>query len=40
VAVHEYRRLDPSILEAIVQNRLGDLRDFARTILERFGLAS
>jgi uncharacterized protein YutE (UPF0331/DUF86 family) len=40
VAVHEYRRLDSTILEAIVRDRLGDLREFARTILDPFGLAS
>jgi uncharacterized protein YutE (UPF0331/DUF86 family) len=36
VAVHEYRKLDPKIVEAIVRDRLGDLRAFARAILERF----
>jgi uncharacterized protein YutE (UPF0331/DUF86 family) len=36
VVVHEYRRLDPAILEAIVRERLGDLRAFARLILMRF----
>jgi uncharacterized protein YutE (UPF0331/DUF86 family) len=39
VAVHEYRRLDPAVLEAIVRERLGDLRAFAGRILERAGLA-
>jgi uncharacterized protein YutE (UPF0331/DUF86 family) len=38
VVVHEYRRLDPAILEAIVRDRLGDLRAFARQILLRFGI--
>lgn len=36
VAVHEYRRLDPAILESIVQGRLGDLRRFAAGIAARF----
>ena len=36
VAVHEYRKLDPKIVESIVQDRLGDLRAFARVVLERF----
>ena len=40
VSVHEYRRLNPAILGAIVRDRLGDLREFVRTILDRFGLAS
>jgi len=38
IVVHEYRRLDPAILEAIVRERLGDLRAFARLILVRFGI--
>jgi uncharacterized protein YutE (UPF0331/DUF86 family) len=36
VAVHEYRKLEPSIVDSIVRDRLGDLRAFARVILERF----
>lgn len=36
IAVHEYRKLDPSILDSIVRSRLGDLRDFAKIVLERF----
>jgi uncharacterized protein YutE (UPF0331/DUF86 family) len=36
VAVHEYRKLDPGIVDSIVRNRLGDLRAFARAIVERF----
>jgi uncharacterized protein YutE (UPF0331/DUF86 family) len=36
VAVHEYRKLDPSIVDSIVRNRLGDLRAFAKIVLERF----
>ena len=38
VAVHEYRRLDPAVLEGIVRERLEDLRSFAATIVERSGL--
>ena len=38
VAVHEYRRLDPAVLEGIVRERLEDLRSFAATIVERAGL--
>jgi uncharacterized protein YutE (UPF0331/DUF86 family) len=38
VAVHEYRRLDLAVLDAIVRERLGDLRAFAARILERAGL--
>ena len=36
VAVHEYRKLDPGIVDSIVRNRLGDLRAFAKAIIERF----
>lgn len=36
VAVHEYRKLDPKIVDTIVRDRLGDLRAFAKVILERF----
>jgi len=36
VAVHEYRKLDPKVVDAIVRERLGDLRAFAKAILERF----
>jgi len=39
VAVHEYRRLDPAVLEAIIRERLGDLRAFAGRMLERAGIA-
>ncbi len=35
VAVHEYRRLDPAVLEGIVRARLEDLRIFAATIVKR-----
>ena len=38
VAVHEYRKLDPAVVDSIVRDRLGDLRTFAKTILERFGI--
>ena len=37
VAVHEYRRLDPAVLEGIVRERLADLRTFAATIVKRAG---
>ncbi len=36
VAVHQYRKLDPDIVDSIVRNRLGDLRAFAKAIVERF----
>jgi uncharacterized protein YutE (UPF0331/DUF86 family) len=39
VAIHEYRRLDPAVLESIVRDRLDDLREFGSRILVRFGLA-
>lgn len=36
VAIHEYRRLDPAIVEAIVSRHLEDLRAFAAAMVERF----
>jgi uncharacterized protein YutE (UPF0331/DUF86 family) len=39
VAVHEYRRLDPAVLDGIVRERLGGLRSFAATVMTRAGLA-
>ncbi len=39
IAVHEYRRLDRGVPEAIVRERLGDLRAFAAKIVERAGLS-
>ena len=36
VAVHEYRKLDPAVVDSIVRDRLGDLRAFAKVVLERF----
>lgn len=40
VAVHAYERLDPVIVEAIIENDLDDLRRFVRVVLTRFGLAA
>lgn len=37
VAIHEYRRLDPAVLDAIVRDRLGDLRAFAARIVTLAG---
>jgi uncharacterized protein YutE (UPF0331/DUF86 family) len=34
--VQGYRKLDPAIVDAIVRDWLGDLRAFAKAILERF----
>ena len=34
VAVHDYRRLNLDVVNAIVTKRLGDFRDFARRALE------
>ena len=40
VAVHEYRKLDPSIVDSILRNRLGDLRAFAKVVLVRFRMTA
>lgn len=33
IAVHDYRKLSLKILRSILDNRLGDFRDFVRTII-------
>lgn len=38
IAIHDYRKLDPAIVEAILGRRLGDLREFAARVIEGFGL--
>ena len=35
VAVHNYRNLSMEILRSILSNRLGDFRDFVRTIISK-----
>ncbi len=35
IAIHEYSRLDPNIVEGIVKDRLGDLRQLMRVARER-----
>jgi uncharacterized protein YutE (UPF0331/DUF86 family) len=35
IAIHEYSRLDPDIVEGIVKDRLGDLRQLMRVARER-----
>lgn len=39
IAIHDYKTIDPAILESIVRYHLDDLRDLARAVVERFGLA-
>jgi uncharacterized protein YutE (UPF0331/DUF86 family) len=36
IAVHDYQTLDPRVVEAIVSRHLGDLRDFAARLVQRF----
>jgi uncharacterized protein YutE (UPF0331/DUF86 family) len=38
IAVHDYQTLDPNVIQSIVQRHLGDLRAFARAIVEKFGV--
>jgi uncharacterized protein YutE (UPF0331/DUF86 family) len=38
IAVHEYRSVDPDIVEGIVENRLGDLRALGARVVETFKL--
>lgn len=37
IAVHEYRRLDPAILAAVIARDLDDVLRFAATVLSRAG---
>ncbi len=39
IAVHDYQTLDPNVIRSIVERHLEDLRVFARTIVERFGIS-
>lgn len=36
IAVHEYASLNPAIVESIVERHLGDLRVFAKGLLDQF----
>jgi uncharacterized protein YutE (UPF0331/DUF86 family) len=38
IAIHEYRSVDPAIVEAIVEKHLGDLRALGARIVNAFGL--
>jgi uncharacterized protein YutE (UPF0331/DUF86 family) len=39
IAIHDYKTIDPAILESIVEHHLGDLRALAQRVVARFGLA-
>jgi len=39
IAIHDYKTIDPAVVEAIVQNHLGDLRSLGRSIVGAFRLA-
>lgn len=39
ISIHDYRKVDPAIVETILTQRLGDLREFAACVIETFGLA-
>jgi uncharacterized protein YutE (UPF0331/DUF86 family) len=38
IAVHNYRELDPAVVEAILTRHLGDLTDFGQRVVRHFGL--
>ena len=38
LAVHDYQEIDPAILEAIVERRLGDLQELGARVVAAFGL--
>lgn len=39
IAIHDYKTIDPAIVEAIVRDHLGDLRSLGRAVIGTFGLA-
>ncbi len=39
ILVHEYTRIDPEVVFAVLKRRLSDLRRFAREVAVRLGLA-
>lgn len=40
IAIHEYSRLNPQVVEGIVRDRLGDLRELMTTALELLEVSS
>jgi uncharacterized protein YutE (UPF0331/DUF86 family) len=38
IAIHEYQKLNPAIVQAIVERHLGDLRALGSLVVQRFGL--
>jgi uncharacterized protein YutE (UPF0331/DUF86 family) len=36
VAVHDYQRIDPMVVEAIVARHVADLRAFVSVVVDRF----
>lgn len=38
IAIHEYKSVDPAIVERIVEQHLGDLQDLGARVVEAFGL--
>lgn len=38
IAIHEYQKLNPAIVQAIVERHLGDLRALGSRVVQRFGL--
>ena len=39
VAVHQYERLQPEIVESIVKTNLADVKEFCNALIERFKIA-
>lgn len=37
VAVHDYQQLNLDIVKAVVRDHLGDLRDFSKKMIQRYG---
>ncbi len=38
IAIHEYQKLNPAIVQAIVERHLDDLRELGRRVVQHFGL--
>lgn len=39
ISIHDYRKVDPAIVQSIITGRLGDLREFVAHVIDAFGLS-
>ena len=40
IAVHQYERIDPAVVDAIIRKHLSDLSELSRMVLTRFGIGT